>query len=270
MIENSVYLLAASIRKTEMNENFIFIYRRKRNNDESLSMRKQVLKFALFFETNLPASVEADRESKPPPILPQTRKIANENILGPDILHKDRSSMRCIIISSHYQEAVCRECLAMHRESLAIRTYFLFYRTSRSSAELCVFRSIHETIEFISSCKGTFCSRMRSWEPSECEKVVEIFSMQRQGSKKRNEMHDETNQSSKPLNSYEKSKNSGEITQILEYLARKRMARISSRSSAKLQVLAQINTLGIREGDELVCVNVTSLIDTNTECVSNI
>lgn len=40
------------------------------------------------------------------------------------------------------QEAVCHDCLALHRKWLAIRAY-LFYTSKRASAELCVFPSVH-------------------------------------------------------------------------------------------------------------------------------
>lgn len=87
--------------------------------------------------------VVTDQQSKVSPLLHQAQEITNENSLGTEGLQNDHPSMRCII-HSFREDAVCRECLAMHSNSLAIQTYFLFKRSPISSAAFCVFRSIHE------------------------------------------------------------------------------------------------------------------------------
>ena len=62
-----------------------------------------------------------------------------------------RSSLRCMMIPAYKEDAVCRECLTMHSDVLAVRTYYLFSKTRIHSAELCVFASNYEISDITDS-----------------------------------------------------------------------------------------------------------------------
>ncbi|KAL0582682.1 hypothetical protein ABG067_007346 [Albugo candida] len=275
-IETIICLFAASIAKKKVEETENYFHSQQWNYDKSLSMRQQVLKIAVSFDRNLPAKKTkvfndlADQQSEGYTLLHQHREIANKNILETESLQNDHPSMRCIIVSSYREDAVCRECLAMHSASLAIRTYFLFKRSSSSSAELCVFRSIHESSEIIKNCKGNFCSVMQHWKTSECDQAVDILAIREQGAVKINEMHDDTIQSHRPAIPDEKRKSLEEITQILKYLARKRMARVSKRLTNILQTFTYTNIFEIPKPNKLVCIKSISSINKSMECISRI
>ncbi|CCI11549.1 unnamed protein product [Albugo candida] len=281
MIENSIHLLAASIAKTEVDEaEKINNHPQQSTYDVSSSMRKQVFKVPLFFGRDLPDreigvfNMLAEEQSIASSLLHQKdSEIANskiEKILETESLQNYRSSMRCIIIPSYHEDAVCRECLAMHSDSLAIQTYFLYKSKSRYSAELCVLRSNHESEKIIENCKETFCSKMIRWESSECDNAVNTLAMQENGSEKTNEMHDDSNRGHKPTIPDKKHESLQEITQILKYLAYKRMAGVSFRKAAALEAFTYTNTLGILEFEEPVCIRTNSFSNKGTECISHI
>ncbi|CCI45553.1 unnamed protein product, partial [Albugo candida] len=250
---------------------------RQWTHDLSSSIRKQVFNVPLFFVRDLPDrntgvfNMLADQQSVAFSLLhPEIANGKTENILETESPQNDRSSMRCIIIPSYHEDDVCRECLAMHSDSLAIQTYFLFKSMRRYSAELCVFRSIHESEKIIKNCKETFCSKMIRWESSECDNAVNTLAMQENGSEKTNEMHDDSNRGHKPTIPDKKHESLQEITQILKYLAYKRMAGVSFRKAAALEAFTYTNTLGILKFGEPVCIGTNSFSNKGTECISHI
>lgn len=115
MIEKSIHLLTVSMTKSDMKEGKKHIYFRQQNYDNSSSIRKQVSEIPLSFESHLKArhmkmfDVVTDQQSKVSPVLHQAREITNENSLGTEGLQNDHPSMRCIIIHSFREDAVCRE-----------------------------------------------------------------------------------------------------------------------------------------------------------------
>lgn len=84
-------------------------------------------------------------------------------------------SIRCMIIHGPTNDAVCRECLAMHSKWFAVRGYLLFYKHRQLSAELLVFPSNYETSDIKSNCLQHLCLTIVSWDPKDCQIMDLIF-----------------------------------------------------------------------------------------------
>ncbi|CCI11495.1 unnamed protein product [Albugo candida] len=88
----------------------------QKQNSKSSFKRKQPLKIPLFFGRKSRTSIISQQA-------PVISNMENEIEIRTEYRQGFRSSLRCMIIPSYLEEAVCRECLAMHSEALTIRTY---------------------------------------------------------------------------------------------------------------------------------------------------
>ncbi|CCI39464.1 unnamed protein product [Albugo candida] len=90
------------------------------------------------------------------------------------------SSIRCMIIPGASNDAVCRECLAMHSKWLAIRSYILYHNSRKFSAELIVFRSNFELKEIVSNCREKLRLNVISRHFNDCQIMDSIFPRHRE------------------------------------------------------------------------------------------
>nr|CCA24846.1 AlNc14C262G9825 [Albugo laibachii Nc14] len=102
---------------------------------------------------------------------------------------ESKESIRCILIVGGVREAVCRECLALHSEWLAVKTYHLAYNSPLESAELCVFPSEYEYSAIALNCKGFFCRDILKWDSNSCDMMNILFPSHNELLRKKQEKH---------------------------------------------------------------------------------
>nr|CCA23358.1 AlNc14C191G8448 [Albugo laibachii Nc14] len=215
-------------------------------------MRKQVSDIPIFFGEG------RNEESFPFPI---------PIVIKEPFLH---ASIQCIIIPPP-QNAVCRECLAMHSDVLVIRTYLLFDRSIHRSAELCVFPSNYPLSEIIQNCNRVFCSDLFGWNWLDCQEMDHIFPMHHAVLENRENVNDPMEQIQNQGNSNYIPMELGQLRSFLARIAFKRMARrrMYARFSKTTDTSHTFeNTLRILKPSNHACIQVKSQSRKRWECIS--
>lgn len=212
-----------------------------------------------------------EQERRAPSILVQaplvSSDVINGNILSTQKGQNDGSTLKCMIIHTFLEEAVCRECLAMHSTSLTVRVYLLYHTSMIHSAELCVFRSIYEVSRIIESCKSFFCSEIVHWDTSDCDRMDNLFPKHSQIYMETNEKHNKRKRTHKTSGLDENVKNLKELGHVLTHIAYKRMARYAERRNGLMNVFQSSSTLKILQQESHVCIILTSTRNHNTRCI---
>nr|CCA19985.1 CHXC5 [Albugo laibachii Nc14] len=142
--------------------------------------------FMTNLQINTPVFFGDEPKQQPPAWTMYSESVRDKKTRIPYKQNSDsaRSSLACMVILGGKQEAVCRECLSLHSEWLAIQTYHLFYLEKDYSAELCVFPSIYEENAILENCRGKFCEGMFAWNLNDCLQLDSIFPLHGQLMKK--------------------------------------------------------------------------------------
>lgn len=241
-------------------------------------VHRQLLKIPLFFFGEYPRrnnkqDVDSvpEQERRAPSISVQaplvSSDVINGNILSTQKGQNDGSTLKCMIIHTFLEEAVCRECLAMHSTSLTVRVYLLYHTSMIHSAELCVFRSIYEVSRIIESCKSFFCSEIVHWDTSDCDRMDNIFPKHSQIYMETNEKHNKRKRTHKTSGLDENVKNLKELGHVLTHIAYKRMARYAERRNGLMNVFQSSSTLKILQQESHACIILTSTRNHNTRCI---
>ncbi|KAL0582873.1 hypothetical protein ABG067_007165, partial [Albugo candida] len=162
----------------------------------------------------------------------------------------NESSMRCIAVSSTLQEAVCRECLAMHSTRFAVRAFRLHHKSKKKSAEVYIFLSNYLSLEIVTNCAGTFCPQIMSLKLINCRIMHNLFIRNHRDADERNGMK---------LN---------EVRQVLQNIAYKRMARRHPLKGRFQEALADSGSLNILPGEEYNCIKVWMIPTLRSGCIS--
>lgn len=118
----------------------------------------------------------------------------------------------------------------------------------------CVVNSIYKCIEIIESCNLVSCSKMRSLEPRDCEKMNCTLPMRAHGSKKKMTRTFKGNNMDQRQVLIGSRRGWKEINQILMHIVCKRVARSLLRKAPFPKDVASSYTLGILHSEPHVCV----------------
>ncbi|CCI10676.1 unnamed protein product [Albugo candida] len=164
------------------------------------------------------------------------------------IHEKDEPLMRCMVLPIPPQEGVCRECLAMHSTTFAIRTFHLLHG-SKPSADVCVFLSNHQPSDIVSNCKKIFCQAIIHLNSIDCRTIHNIFPLNHQFERDKNKMTLE------------------EVQQVLQSIAYRRTARRQTSNSLLSETFEPEGSLNILGAKDYFCIEVRALLHSKRRCI---
>ena len=119
------------------------IHHQQKHKDSIACIRKQQHDLTVFFTGQF-----AERA----PVITEKKKINLKSSRGLEKEIPENAIHHCIVIFGKRQEAVCRECLALHSKWLSIRTYQVFSNSKKYSADVCLFTSEYDSDVILGSC----------------------------------------------------------------------------------------------------------------------
>lgn len=163
--------------------------------------------------------------------------------------------IRCMIIPGLSNDDACRECVAMHSQWLAFRSYLLYYKTRVSSAELLVFPSNYESSDIEFNCLKYLCTQIISWNSNDCQTLSYIFPL-----------HHELTKTMRHKN--ENAMDLHTIRQALDVIAiRRRSGTDYDNLKHFNKIFAFPNTLGTMRSVRILCINITVYPNRKWDCI---
>lgn len=160
------------------------------------------------------------------------------------------SLMRCMILPFTPQEAVCRECMAMHSKWFAVRSIHLYHTSKKRSADVCVFHSNYSSSLIVANCDKVFCPAIKILNSIDCHRLHDIFFISHPNADDKNKLQQE------------------ELQEVLTTIAGNRMARRHKVDGVFQEAVASLNSFNILHAKEYVCIKVSTQPILQWQCIS--
>lgn len=177
-------------------------------------------------------------------------KMRNDDHASTTYSEAVKSSMRCMFTRFKPQEAVCRECLAMHSKWFVVRSFHLRHNSNERSGEVSVFLSSYLSSDIVTNCQKRFCPDIISLDLLYCRRIHDIFLIKHQ------------------LEEAENIMELREVQQVLENIAYKRMARRHLLKQKFSAATIAAESIDILHGEEIVCIKVRTMPQNRWRCIS--
>nr|CCA22982.1 AlNc14C175G8099 [Albugo laibachii Nc14] len=231
-----------------------------KKHDLSTFIRKQAANVPIFF------SKELEKRH----IAPGMKSLGEVRERSSSTTFQDQkaidSSIQCIVIPGMLTFATCRECLAMHSKQFAVRCYFLFHKSRKTSAQLCVLYGKFELTDIVENCNREFCAGMFTWEPQDCQKMDYIFPMHRQmlqAQKTSDTSESELNEA----RSDENAMDLASLKHIVKTIAFKKIGKPLPKVESSLDAFTYLNTLRMVDPNSYICINITAKQSARWRCI---
>ena len=192
----------------------------------------------------------------------------NDQIRSVESQYTFDSSIQCFVAPTLNQDGTCRECLAMHSKSFAIRVYFFYYRSLRQSSELFVFPSDHNEAIIISNCEKVFCFQIFALHPRECGIWDKFFMTHRHSSKRLLLTHGMSGDYRNLAVTDEERKvfTKEEVKKMTEHIGLQRMPKIRELQNNKAREDFVLSIL--RHSTGYICLNIYAHPNRRFKCVN--